>query len=113
MKVTLPLRTVNPLNNRRHWRVVSTRSRKERWLAYCGLVSLPAHLYIPPFAIQLTRLAPRMMDDDGLAASFKAVRDGIADRLCVNDGSDKIAFKYAQRKSKQYGVEIEFTELRA
>lgn len=52
-----------------------------------------------------------MMDDDGLAASFKAVRDGIADRLCVNDGSDQIAFKYAQRKSKQYGVEIEFTEL--
>lgn len=47
------------------------------------------------------------MDDDGLAASFKAIRDGIADKVQVNDGNPALVFRYTQEKSKSYGIEIE------
>lgn len=109
--LSLPIRTVNPLNNRRHWRVVSARSKRERATTYLlagshwtvhGWPKLPA-------TVLLTRIAPRAMDTDGLAASFKAVRDGIAERLGIDDGSDKVKWEYAQRrgKPKEYAVEIE------
>lgn len=102
--IELPIRTVNPLNNRRHWRVVWARSKKEREAAY---LATPAGLYLP-LTVKLTRIGKRDMDSDGLAASFKAIRDGIADKCKVNDGSNLIHFEYAQEKSKTYAVRIEF-----
>lgn len=49
--------------------------------------------------ITLTRLAPGMLDDDNLAAGFKAVRDGIADALQVNDRHPKLRWICSQERS--------------
>jgi hypothetical protein len=46
------------------------------------------------------------MDDDGAQASCKAIRDGIADKLGVNDGSDLVTWRYAQEKGP-YSVRVE------
>lgn len=62
----------------------------------------------PPIGVRLTRLGPKMMDDDNLSAAFKPLRDGIADKVGVNDGCDQIEFTYAQRKERWHAVEIEF-----
>jgi hypothetical protein len=59
--------------------------------------------------ITLTRIAPRKLDTDNLVSACKGVRDGIADTLGVDDGDERITWKYAQRKGKpkQYAVEVE------
>lgn len=48
------------------------------------------------------------MDDDNLAISAKALRDGIAEALGVDDGDKNlITWEYDQKLGKAYGVEVE------
>lgn len=112
MKFTIPLRIRNPLNGSQgHWAVKAKRRKKERADMYvlCGACWTNGEWPKLPVTVLLTRIAPRKFDTDGLAAAFKSVRDGIADRLGIDDGSDKIIWQYAQRrgKPKEYAVEIE------
>lgn len=46
------------------------------------------------------------MDDDNLVASFKALRDGIADRLGFDDGSDHVHWVYKQVHDHQHNVRV-------
>lgn len=60
--------------------------------------------------VALVRVAPRPLDDDGLAAGFKAVRDAIAEILGVDDSpSSPVTFVYGQRRGrpKTYSVDVE------
>lgn len=57
--------------------------------------------------VTLTRLGPRKLDSDNLAGSFKAIRDGVADALGIDDGSELIQWEYRQEKSKECSVVIE------
>lgn len=60
-------------------------------------------------AITLTRIAPRALDTDNLASGLKAIRDGVADALGVDDGSSRIQWRYAQERGKpgEYAVRVE------
>ncbi len=109
MKVVMPIRTVNSLNRRGHWAAKAHTAKKQRHAAYWMLYTSPKPS--PPCAITLTRIAPRKLDSDGLAASFKHVQDGIADWLGIDDGSDLLTWAYQQRsgKPKEYAVEVEIT----
>jgi hypothetical protein len=64
------------------------------------------HAHPVPCTITITRLGPRKLDDDNLASSAKHVRDGIADKLGVDDGDDRLTWRYSQEKSSTYGVRI-------
>ena len=107
----LPIRTKNPLNGQQGvWQAKARKRKQERETTYllCG-----SHWTVwgwpkLPVTVLLTRIAPRAMDTDGLAASFKSIRDGIADRLGIDDGGKQVAWEYAQRrgKPKEYAVEI-------
>lgn len=69
------------------------------------MIAVPSHPL--PCLVTITRLGPRTLDDDNLAGSAKAIRDSIAARLGVDDGDTaRIQFRYAQEKSKAYGVRI-------
>ena len=59
--------------------------------------------------VTLTRIAPRKLDCDNLRGALKAVRDGVADWLGVDDGSERITWKYAQErgKPKWHSVRVE------
>lgn len=110
--VKLPIRLHNPLNgNREHWTKIAKRRKEERQAAYLAFHNFHICIDPLPLKITLTRIAPRLFDDDNLGAAFKSIRDGIADRLNIDDGSDKIKFEYQQRKGKvrEYAVEIEFS----
>lgn len=107
-KVTfeIPLRTVNALNSREHWRVRSKRAADHRWIVADAIkMALPAL----PVVVTLTRLAPRMMDGDGAIASLKSCRDGVADAYGIDDADARIKFRYTdppQEKTKGCGVRI-------
>lgn len=61
-----------------------------------------------PCVVTMTRLGAGRLDDDGLAAAFKKIRDGIAAELMVDDGTRLVRFLPRQRKAPMhtYAVEI-------
>jgi len=48
----------------------------------------------------------RRMDSDGVASALKAVRDGIADALGIDDGNSRITWIYGQERG-EYSVRVE------
>ena len=105
--IELPIRTVSGANVREHWAKRAKRARVERYGCY---IATPVAKV--PCSVKLVRIAPRPLDSDNLAISFKACRDGIADRLGVDDGDSRIDWQYAQEKGepKQYAIRIEIEE---
>lgn len=104
--VILPLKTKSTINLREHWTVRSARVKIERTTA-CDLC--PA--IVPPCTVTLTRIAPRELDDDNLRSALKAVRDGIADAIGIDDRNPSVKWQYCQRKgrAREYGVEVRIT----
>lgn len=101
IELELPLRIESVANLREHWAVKAKRAKLHRHTA-CALV--PFHPL--PCVVTLTRIAPRMLDDDNLRSGLKATRDGVADRLGVDDRDPRVTWRYGQRpgKVKQYAV---------
>lgn len=97
--VSLPLRIISEANGRQHWRKVAERKRTHRQTARLVLQQYARPMHeAATFDITLTRIAPRKLDDDNLASGFKAVRDGVADWLGIDDGSPRIRWQYAQQR---------------
>jgi len=113
MKHVIPMKTVSESNQREHWRKRARRAKQQRGAAFL-IVSASGGAYkcmrFPRLTI--TRVAPRRLDDDNLRGALKAVRDGIADALSVNDGDPSILWEYRQRRGgrHEYAVEIEIDQ---
>jgi crossover junction endodeoxyribonuclease RusA len=110
IEVLLPVRTWSEANVRGHWGKRARRAKRQREAA--RLLVRAARIAIPksgPVAITLTRIALRALDSDNLASGFKAVRDGVADALGVDDGSARIEWRYAQERGKpgEYAVKVQ------
>lgn len=58
------------------------------------------------FAVRLTRFGPRPLDGDNLEAAFKAVVDGVARKLCIDDGDPFVRYVVDQEKGP-YAVRAE------
>ena len=105
----VPVRLESTANKREHWRTRHTRAKTHRNSAF---YSTP-HNINPPCIVTITRVAPgRPLDDDNLAISAKSVRDGIADRLGIDDGSDQVKWNYAQEKATKRGHYTCMVEIR-
>lgn len=106
--VALPIRTRSESNMREHWACKANRAKEQRGFARIAvqaeLTRLPR--CVEGYTIHLTRLGRRWLDSDNLATSFKAIRDGIADALGIDDGSSVLTWEYSQKKDKMYGIEI-------
>lgn len=107
--VTYAEKIESEANMRSHWRAKASRAKRQRLLAWAELRVVERHAFLGPVAISLTRIAPRELDDDNLAAGFKATRDGVADWLGVDDGDKRLSWRYAQERGapKTYQVRIE------
>ena len=108
IEVQIEMRVVSMANLRMHWAVKAKTVKSQRQKAFnalCGVGAPPAL----PVTIVMTRVAPRPLDGDNLQAAFKAVRDGVADWLGVDDGDQRLDWQYCQRSAgvKVYRVEIE------
>jgi len=115
--VYLPLRTRSESNLREHWASKGRRTKSLRHGTYWGLMAQWGKMDVPEegMTIRLTRIAPRKLDSDNLAGALKAVRDGVADYLAVDDGDPRLRWEYDQRrgKKKEYGVSITLDKSRS
>ena len=108
ISTTIPLKIVSVANLRMHWAAKAKLTKAHRKTAYSALSAIAAPP-TPPLSVVLTRVAPKPLDGDNLQSGFKALRDGVADWLGVDDGSPLLDWQYRQRKGapKTYSVEIE------
>ncbi len=116
---TLPIYARSEANNRDNRRKKAARVKEQR-----GVVRAMIHGHAcrvlqmarvfnpnPVFDVSLTRIRRRSakpLDDDNLRTSLKAVRDGVADALGIDDGDTKrLRFTYAQEPGSDFGVRIQ------
>lgn len=99
--LTLPLKTVAGLNAREHHFTRAARVRKERVTARNALSERLARRSGLPCTVTLTRVSPGTLDDDNLEGALKAVRDGVADALRVDDADSRVRWQYAQAKCQR------------
>lgn len=99
---TIPVYPRSSLNARLHWRARAARTKRERQAARLRTVSalMPSE---PRGALLVTieRHSSGTLDGDNLQSCLKAVRDGIADALGIDDGSALIDWQYRQAKCKR------------
>lgn len=101
--VRLPLRLRNFSNVRMHWAKRASFIKEHRLTAY-----LMTKREDVPITVRITRFGPRKMDIDGNVSSCKGVIDGIADRLKIDDGDERITWQFSQQVSQGYSVLVEF-----
>lgn len=109
IEFTIPVRTVSESNKSRHefWAVTAKRVKSQRRLGF--LFTRQNTILIATEVIRrimLTRLAPKRLDTGNNPSAMKAIQDGIADALKINDGDERIDWIYKQEKSKVYGVRV-------
>jgi hypothetical protein len=111
IEVRMNMKIVSVANMRLHWAVKAklTRDQRNRTRMSLAAVAQSSGVEMLPATVVLTRVAPRKLDGDNLQSGFKAVRDGVADWLGVDDGNGLVDWQYAQRSGKpsEYAVEIE------
>ena len=110
MRILLAIRTESEANLHEHRMVKANRVKLQRSIARTTIVQrFGKAMAGVGYTITLTRISPRPLDTDNLARSFKAIRDGIADALGIDDGSKRLVWNYAQEKGppKQYAIRIE------
>jgi crossover junction endodeoxyribonuclease RusA len=107
--IELPIRIESEANGREHWAPKMNRVKMHRQAA----IAIPKHK-LPglPCMVTLTRIAPRRLDGDNLQSGFKALRDGIADRMGVKDNDPGVTWVYAQERAapKVYACRISITK---
>lgn len=101
MNVTIMYKLGSPANAQRSSSRLAQAGRKatERRLGTLAITGSAEAVPPLPVVVTLTRVAPRALDDDNLAYSFKAIRDGVADGLGVRDNDPRVSWRYEQRKS--------------
>lgn len=108
--IYIPMRTQSEGNIHEHWRKTHGRRKSQRDASRLFVKQRLDELSeCSRYTIHLTRIAPRALDDGNLEFSFKAVQDGVADALGINDGNRRVvSWRYAQeRRGKgEYGIEI-------
>jgi hypothetical protein len=107
----VPVKTSNESNGSQGLRWLKAKKRKEAREAVAKAVKElePVSAEAFPVVVMLTRLSAGVLDDDGLRSACKAVRDGIAEWLGVDDGDvNRLRFAYDQEKAPQktYGVRV-------
>ena len=107
MVIRLPLRLYSVANLREHWAPKARRVAEQRYVCRVAAQSeLRRDKLEPPYEVTIVRIAPRKLDGDNMAAACKAVRDGVADAIGIDDGDDRIRWIYGQQKGKEYGITI-------
>lgn len=118
---SVPVKTVSEANQRDHWAKKASRTKSLRQAGHLhtmaavakhfGRTASPDRVLADHDSVEilLTRVAPGQLDDDNLASSLKAFRDGVADAFQSDDKNPKISWKYAQVRGKTYSVEVTLT----
>lgn len=104
----LPLRLESKANAHVHWRHLAEKAKTQRGAAKMAL----AQSRLEPGGraiVRLVRISPRELDGDNLANALKAVRDGVADALGVDDRDPRVTWlpDWERGAPKQHAVRVE------
>ena len=105
LRVVVPVRLVSEANARGSWHGGASRAAAQRKAVVQALRAQPAHPALP-VTVRIVRAAPRALDDDNLQRAAKALRDGVADWLGVDDGDPRVSWHYAQATAREYHVVV-------
>jgi hypothetical protein len=118
LSVLIPMRTKNPLNGsqgrtlngRRAREAGRAAQRKHTWANMCAEGGFNLKKPLPSLTITLTRISPGRVSDEAIAATLKAVRDGVADWLGIDDDDPRLTWIYRQEKgaAKRKGKPAEY-----
>lgn len=112
LEFSAPIQTVSEANQREHWAKKNKRKKAQQAEIDAEfLKALKRRRIALPCLVRLTRYGPRALDSDNLAGAFKGIRDSIAARIGVDDGSDLIKFEYDQVpiRERSYAVKVEIS----
>ena len=107
----IPVRTISEANQREHWAVKNKRKKDQQLetiVAFHNNVNRKDVQF--PCTVILTRIAPKAMDVDNLAGSFKHVQDALASKMGIDDGdAEKVSWVYQQKPigHRHYSVKVE------
>ncbi len=107
MLYRIPIELPSLMNLRVGWRKMAHLKKQQRLATKLCLHS--AVIPPGPLVVIITRIGPRKLDDDNLASACKYVRDQIAEKVGVDDGSSFYTWVYKQRTGK-YEVEVSIAE---
>lgn len=97
--------TPSTANLREHWAKKARRMKDQRVSAHYRTIQAAQYEGVAlreyGGTVTLWRLAPRKLDSDNLAGALKAIRDGIAEALGVDDGDPRITWRYEQERCKK------------
>lgn len=109
---TLPMHTISEANRRGKRGAKMSRVKQQRHLARLTMQAAWSRgwdaLLVEPggLVVCLHRAAPSDgLDDDNLRAALKAVRDGIADAMGIDDRDKRVRWAYAQSRGP-YSVSV-------
>ena len=110
----IPLKIISEANISEHW--IKKRARHKKQQAVIKLILRPEISKISlPCHVELTRIAPRMLDEhDNLRSSMKWIVDAIAGLLLPNlaagraDDDKRISWAYGQERRgiREYGLKV-------
>jgi hypothetical protein len=99
----LPVRLDSVANLREHWAKKHKRAKAHRKSA----IVIKKHRL--PCEVHIVRVGKRDLDGDNLQAACKALRDGIASRLGVDDADPRVTWSYSQQRG-QYGAIVRISK---
>lgn len=100
--LVIPMDLQSEANSRQHKAEASGRVHAQRFAALCALRSRhPVRPPLPAGVVVVRVVAPprKFFDSDNVARAAKAVRDGIADYLRVDDGDARLLWAYEQEEA--------------
>lgn len=92
--------------------MTARRVKAQRQAAFLGTLSLGRRPL--PLTVHIVRqIGPRgrQLDTDNLVRAAKAIRDGVADALGIDDADPRVAWVYGQERAAAHGVKIELRSL--
>lgn len=118
------IKTVSEANSSEHWSQKAKRHKQQQFF-----IRLACHKHIKdvtlPCEVTLSRLSPRLLDDDNLVSSLKYVRDEVSECLIPEksgsyvtktgkvkklkgraDSDQRILWRYEQRKNTSQAVQV-------
>lgn len=108
LSLVIPIRTISEANVRSHFHAKAKRVKEQRSVARWTVGTRWRSVGLP-CVVKLTRVAPKELDDDNLRSALKAIRDGVADALGIDDRDSRVTWDYAQQPAarRRYAVSIE------
>lgn len=117
IEVALPFRVGSRANDHtsNHWRARAETSKAQRngtrLALYSHRLHLQRYLSVGSLVVRVVRIAPRALDShDNLGMALKAITDGVADLLDVDDRDESVTF-VPDGEIGPWGARVEFYEV--